>query len=286
MTPWRNRPHLPLPAQFQPHPQGRQLNDPAGDARLPARQIDEGLLPQAEAILRQILQQQPQHPGALHLMGVLAHRAGKTSLAVKFIGKAIEIQPHVAQFHANRGEMCRILNRLDQAIHHGELAVTLMPGDAIHHSKPAVSPTSIKRTTHVQSSASGKPCNCSRTWFRALNNLGCIRSQLKDKDGAIAYFSKVLEVAPNHYQAMHNLSFIYMEQGRLAEAEASSRRALEMKPDYAEAYSNLLFTLSHDPKVSIAGAVQRPIRSSSNTLASHTAQAGCLIPITVMRNVA
>jgi len=108
--------------QVQSHPQGQQLSIPQA-MQLAAQQIDGGQLPQAEAILRQILQQQPRHAGALHLMGVLAHRAGKTGLAVELIGKAIEIQPNVAQFHANRGEMCRILHRLDLAFHHREVAV-------------------------------------------------------------------------------------------------------------------------------------------------------------------
>jgi len=36
-----------------------------------------GQLAQAETLYRQILQQQPNHPDALHLLGVIAYQAGR-----------------------------------------------------------------------------------------------------------------------------------------------------------------------------------------------------------------
>lgn len=219
--------------------------------QIAAQQIDGGQLPQAETILRQILQQQPRHAGALHLMGVLAHRAGKTGLAVELIGKAIEIQPNVAQFHANRGEMCRILNRLDQAIHHGELAVALMPGAAEYHSNLGIAYFDNKDYPRAEA-CQQKALQLQPNLVQALNNLGSIRNELKDKNGAIECYRRVLEVAPDHHEAMHNLSLTFLGQGQMAESEAYCRQALETRPDYAEAFSNLLFTLSHDPKISVA----------------------------------
>lgn len=219
--------------------------------QIAAQQIDEGYLPQAEAILRQILQQRPRHAGAIHLMGVLAHRAGKTGLGVDLIGKAIEIQSNSSQFHANRGEMCRILHRFDQAIYHGELAVALEPDNGRHHSNLGIA--YFDKKDYVRAEA----CQHQALQFQpnlvqALNNLGNIRNELNDKDGAIKYYRRVLELAPNNHETMNNLSLALLDQGRLDEVEVCCRQALEIRPGFAEVYSTLLFALSHDPKVSVA----------------------------------
>ncbi len=69
-----------------------------------------GRLQEAEKILRQILQANPNHAHALHLLGVVAHQAGKPVLAIELIGKAIAIEPNVAMFHCNLAEMFRQQN--------------------------------------------------------------------------------------------------------------------------------------------------------------------------------
>ena len=46
---------------------------------------ESGRLPEAEAMYHQILQNDPDHPDALHLLGVIAHQAGKNEEAVNLI---------------------------------------------------------------------------------------------------------------------------------------------------------------------------------------------------------
>ena len=49
-----------------------------------------GRLTEAEACYRRILVTQPGHADALHLLGVIAHQAGRHDLAVELIRKAIQ----------------------------------------------------------------------------------------------------------------------------------------------------------------------------------------------------
>ena len=49
----------------------------------------QGAWQQAEQIYRQILQVDPNHADALHLLGVLAYQAGQYELAVEYMGRAI-----------------------------------------------------------------------------------------------------------------------------------------------------------------------------------------------------
>src|SRR3990167_234621 len=68
-----------------------------------------GRLQEAEAIYRQILQAQPNHSDTLHLLGVIAHQAGKHEIAVEYITRAIALNPTATEYHNNIGEAYRAL---------------------------------------------------------------------------------------------------------------------------------------------------------------------------------
>ena len=215
-----------------------------------AQQIDTGQLQSAEAILRQILQQQPARAGALHLMGVLAHKAGKPRIAIDLIGKAIEIQPNVAQFHSNRGEMCRMLGRLNEAIRHGEQAIKLSPNQALAHSNLGIAYFDIRNLDRA-AACQHNALLIDPEFTQALNNLGSIKNEQKDFEGAIACFRRLLALVPNHAEALNNLGQALIDAGQLADAVESHRHALKINPDYTDCNSNLLFALnftaSHSP---------------------------------------
>src|SRR6185437_4990453 len=48
-----------------------------------------GHLPQAEAIYQRILQIDPNHPGALHFLGLIAKQVGNAKAAIALIGKSL-----------------------------------------------------------------------------------------------------------------------------------------------------------------------------------------------------
>ena len=75
-----------------------------------------GRLAEAEAIYRQILAQSPDHADALHLLGVLACQTGHTDAAIDLIGRAIAINPAVAEYHSNLGESYRRAGQWEAAI--------------------------------------------------------------------------------------------------------------------------------------------------------------------------
>ena len=99
----------------------------------------QGRLQESEHLLQQILHQQPNHAFALHLLGVIAHQVGKQPLAAELIRKAIQLNGNVALFHANLSEILRQLKRLDEAIAHGERAVSLEPQMVMAHSNLGLS---------------------------------------------------------------------------------------------------------------------------------------------------
>ena len=67
-----------------------------------------GRLRTAEQIYRQILQAQPDHADAMHLLGVIAHQAGKHAIAVQYITRAIQANTSETAYHNNLGEAYRV----------------------------------------------------------------------------------------------------------------------------------------------------------------------------------
>ena len=62
-----------------------------------------GRLAEAEGLYRQVLAQQPHNADALHLLGLLAKRAGRLDMAADLIGRAIAIMPGAAVFQVSLG---------------------------------------------------------------------------------------------------------------------------------------------------------------------------------------
>ena len=75
-----------------------------------------GLLAPAKAIYEQVLESQPTHFDALHLLGLIAAQAGHYVLAVALIDKAITLDAKSAVAHNSRGNALKELKRLDEAL--------------------------------------------------------------------------------------------------------------------------------------------------------------------------
>jgi tetratricopeptide (TPR) repeat protein len=74
-----------------------------------------GRLSEAEAIYRQILQKDPDHAGAWHLLGVLACQVGQHAAALEFADAALDLQPGLAAAWGNRGAALSGLGRYQEA---------------------------------------------------------------------------------------------------------------------------------------------------------------------------
>ena len=205
---------------------------------LAGQQIDAGQLQSAEGILRQVMQKQPNHPFALHLMGIIAHRAGRAELAIELIGKAIDILPNNAQFHTNIGEMHRMLKHLDNAIRHGEQATRLEPNNATALSNLGIAWYDNKDYERA-AACQNKALEINPNLPQALNNLGSIQRELKDKEGAIAYYRKVLAIAPDYLEARNNLGAVLTELEKPEEAINELIQVIRTRPQYPDAHSNI-----------------------------------------------
>src|SRR5262245_53911020 len=84
----------------------------------------QGKLADAECCYGEVLQRQPDHFGALHLLGVIALQTRRTERAVELIQKAIRLNPHVAAAHNSLGAALRDLKRSEGALASYDRAIT------------------------------------------------------------------------------------------------------------------------------------------------------------------
>lgn len=167
---------------------------------------------EAERIYRRVLQADPGNPGALHLLGVIAHQVGKNEIAVQLIDKALAIKPDHAEMLNNRGAVLHELKRYDESLASYDKALTI-------------------RLDYAE----------------ALSNRGNVLHELERHEEALASYDHALSIKPNYADAFSNRGNVLHELMRYDEALASYDKALTAKPDYAEAFCYRGATL-HDLK--------------------------------------
>jgi tetratricopeptide (TPR) repeat protein len=197
-----------------------------------------GRLPQAEGLLRQILQVQPHHVQARHLLGVVLYQAGHARAAIDLISQVVAQDPNVALFQSNLAEMCRQQQLLDRAIQHGERAVALDPSMASAHANLGIAYYDAGQ--HDQARACHeRALALNPRLLPSLNNLGSISRALKDSDAAVTWYRQALAVQPDYLEALSNLGAVLVEGEGFEAAAEPLEHALRLHPHYPEALCNL-----------------------------------------------
>ena len=142
-----------------------------------------GRLDDAGRLYEEILQTDPNHPDALHLLGLLAHQRGEHQRAAEQIGRAISVNPNAADYYSNLAAAHRALGNLEKAVGNCRNAVRIDPD-------------------HAQS----------------YNNLGAVLIDQGKFDDAETNFRRALEINPRNAEALNGLGNALKHQAKLEEA--------------------------------------------------------------------
>jgi len=197
-----------------------------------------GRLREAEAIYQSILREHPQHPDALHLLGVVALQAGNADAAVDLIQRAIKANPREPQFHNMCGEAYRALRKYDLAIGHYEQALAINANFAGAHINLGNVFMDMKRFEDARACYQ-KAITIEPRMPMSHNNLGIALKELGRAEEAVAHHKQAIAIMPNYAEAHSSLGNALAESGNLEEAKSHHEKALAIRPDYAEAHSNL-----------------------------------------------
>lgn len=218
--------------------QGHRPHSADQAVELAAQRQSQGRLREAEQLLRQVLQNQPGHAHALHLLGIIAHQAGQRVAAADLIRQAIRHKGKIGLFHANLCEILRQLGQLDEAVAHGKRATALEPQMAMAHGNLGIA--SFDRKDYALAETCMKRALALQPNFApALNYMGNILRALQRNEEAVTWYNKAAAAHPGHAEPLNNLGALLLEMARPEEAIATLERALQLKPDYVEALCNL-----------------------------------------------
>ena len=199
---------------------------PPGNDR--ALSVDEALsvavvLQQAEQwaaaaeIYRSILDVKPDHAGALHFSGVLAHQQEGHDDAVALIVRSLELEPDRPDWHSNFGVVLQDRLRLDEAAVAYERAIALDPNHANAHNNLAVVLRAKGRVVEAEA-AYRAAIEIEPDHSDAHHNLGVLLNGLGRQREAALCFSKVITLRPKHPEARRLLALAHYTLGEVEKA--------------------------------------------------------------------
>ena len=201
-----------------------------------------GRLSQARTCYCEILQTKPQHPDALHLLGVIAQQIGKYEAAVQLISAAIRYNPQAACYHTNLGNTYRRQGDLAAAIASYRQALALDPSDGDTQHSLA---TLLAEQGELQEAMEcyERVLALQPNLADAHYNLGNVKCRQGDFTSAADCYRRAIALRPECTEYHHNLATALQEQGALPAAADSYRAVLALDPGNAETHYSLGVTL-------------------------------------------
>ena len=197
-----------------------------------------GDLDRAAAVYRTVLEQSPEQPDALSMLGVLELQRGDPASAIDLIGKALALQPNNAAAHANMGRALQAVGRLEDAAIALRHATELQPEaaeswDALGSVLQALS--DVVGAEHAYQTALTRKPDLAATH----NNLGGLYRQAGQLADAERHLTRAVVLLQGHPVVLNNLATLRLDEGRAGEAEALLRQVLARNPQDGEALNNL-----------------------------------------------
>ena len=206
-----------------------------------------GNLTRAEALYRQILQQDPNNFDALHMLAVVCGGVGKVQEAETLFRKALSIDPKFPPCYHNFGLLLAKKKEHRRAIEQFDKALVLFPGYAPAYSDRGLA---FKELGSLDEGIA----NLNKAIALAANfpDFKCTRGdiffQKRDYASALQDYDDALKLDARSSTAWCGRGNVFVERERFDEASAAYDQAIALKPDLAEAWfgrANVYFGLKH-----------------------------------------
>lgn len=174
-----------------------------------------GRLAEASALYRAILQTHPDHPHALHYLGIAEAASGNSVAAKSLMERSLQVQPHNLQFIENFATLLVQIGNCEAALPVCQSGLALNPASAQLFYVQAVALLRLNRlleaVAQLDQVLSLEPNN-----IVALNERGSALAQIRRFDEALASFAKALSFNPRYAEAHFNEALCRLLHGDLA----------------------------------------------------------------------
>lgn len=249
-------------------------------------------LAEARQCYDDILDTEPNHATALHLLGLLNMQEGDIAVAARLMEKSVALAPHVAEAHSNLANALNRLGQPDAASVACRRAIEIQPELSAAHFNLGNALTQLGRLDEAIA-AYRAAIERRAAYPEACFNLANALQQRGRLEEAIAAYRTAIALRPAHGESHDNLAQALLRAGRAEEAETAARTAILHKPDLATAHDALGQALARQGKPAEAAdafrqalAVEPTLRAAANHLAEVEAMAqrsGRVIPIDARR---
>lgn len=202
------------------------------------RSYHAGQLGQAEQLCRRILHAEPQQADALHLLGLIMLRAGRSDLARDYMQQAVAAQPDFPEAHSNLGNIFQEQGRLEEAVACYREALRINPRFAgVHNNLGAA----LQRLGLLADAVAcyQEALRLKPDYAEAAGNLAGVLKQLERQVAATNRPSGSAAANPQRAAALNTLGSALFRDGKFAEAARHFREAIGEWSEFADAHANL-----------------------------------------------
>lgn len=183
-------------------------------------------------IYQAVLQEHPNHPEALHLLGVAALQSGDPKRAHVLLDRAAKLAPDNSKIQNNLGSVLLSLGQVSEAVDRLHEAIQHDPDftDAYYNLGTAlVSQQKIEEASDAYRNA----LRIDPTHAAANNNLGVIHRAHGDLLKALELHRNALDANPRSIEFRSNLVGVLEALNRVEEAEKEAEELLRTAPDFS-----------------------------------------------------
>ncbi len=216
--------------------------DAEANYRLASLLGQRGLSTEAHYFATSALTTDPQHAGALAVLGNLSFAGGSHAEALAYYDRAAGLAPPGAELLFSRGLVLRRLGRDQEALQSYEAALKLSPDQAELLCNCGNVLQDIGR--HAEALSCFDRALRSQPRVALLHyNRGNVLMAMGRMDDAITSFESAIALDPQYAEAWNNRGNALLDLGRAEAALESIGHALAIDPQYAEAHANRGYAL-------------------------------------------
>ncbi len=185
---------------------------------------------------RRVLECQPDHPDALHLMSVLVLAAGDAAFAADLARQAVVAQPDWFAPYVSLGNACQAGGQLEDAVGCFQRAIALNPQCAEAYSNLSNALCSLGRHDDA-ANAAVNAIVIDGALPEGHNNFGNALLALDSPFEAAESYHKAIALRPDYAEAWYNLANARVAAGEAGEAVGIYRRAIQLDPSAMKYYN-------------------------------------------------
>jgi tetratricopeptide (TPR) repeat protein len=193
-----------------------------------------GALAQAERRYKAILDRDPQHFDALHLLGFLNYQLGRPAQALRYLASALKQDGHSPDLLSNYGLVLHALARNEEAISAYDSALALDPDNPDILNRLGVACLHLGRA-EAALAAFDRVLSRDPAHIEAIGNRGNALLKLNRLDDAVASYDAALQAGGVSARLLTNRAHVLRRLDRVDEAVTDLRKARSLEPVFAEA---------------------------------------------------